>query len=84
MASYDFEKAKQIIKLYKKDGLTQASLGMGEDWYYTAETVWEDGKYIKKLNNKTNIGGITGSFWATPIIELIFKNETIIRFNCYK
>jgi len=84
MKNYDYKSAKLIIKDYKKDGLVEASLGMKEDWFYTGETIWENNKYIIKLKANTEIGGIKGSNWATPIIELIFKDGSSLRLNCYK
>jgi hypothetical protein len=84
MKNYDFKQAKDFIKLAKKDGLIEATLGMKEDWYWTADTVWIDGKYVKRLNKETKIGGIQGSNWATPMIQLTFKNGTITQLNCFK
>lgn len=73
MKKYDFKKVKKIISDNKKK-LESASLGMHEDWFYTAETVWESGEYAKDLDNKTRIGGIDGSYWATPTLQLCFKD----------
>jgi hypothetical protein len=84
MKNYDFKQAKDFIKLAKKDGLVEAVLGMKEDWYWTADTVWKDGKYVKKLNKKTEIGGIQRSNWATPMLQLKYKNGTIMQLNCFK
>jgi len=84
MKTYDFKQAKNLIKLAKKDGLIEASLGMAEDWFWTADTVWKDGKYVKKLNEETLIGGIKRSNWATPVLGLEFKNGTIMKLNCFK
>jgi len=84
MKNYDFKQAKNLIKLAKKDGLVEATLGMAEDWNWTANTVWEKGKYVKKLNKETLIGGIKSSNWATPVLELEFKNGTIMKLNCFK
>jgi hypothetical protein len=84
MKNYDFKQAKDFIKLAKKDGLIEATLGMKEDWYWTADTVWIDGKYVKKLNKETKIGGIQSSNWATPMLELTYKNGTIMQLNCFK
>lgn len=83
MKYYDYNKAKELIKEYKKLGLVTAELGMKEDWYWTAETIWEEGKYTKRLNDKTNIGGINRSTWATPILKLETKDNSIINKNCY-
>ena len=83
MKHYDYKKAKSIIK-ENKNNLVEAELGMIEDWYWTAETIWENGKYLKKLNNETEIGGISASTWATPKLKLTFSDNTEITCNCYK
>ena len=84
MKYYDYEKAKSIIKENKKNGLVEASLGMKEDWYWTGETIWQNNKYITKLKENTKIGGISASNWATPVLELIYSDDTKIILNCYK
>ncbi len=73
MKNYDFDKAKGIID--KAENLKEASLGMHEDWSWTAETVFENGKFTKTLNEETEIGGISGSNWATPTLQLCFENS---------
>ena len=73
MKNYNFKKAKQII-LENVENLESASLGMHEDWFWTAETVWENGEYKNELNDETTIGGIGGSSWATPTLQLLFKD----------
>lgn len=50
--------------------------GMHEDWFWTVERVYEDGKFITELNEDTEIGGINGSSWATPTLQLYFKDGT--------
>ena len=52
MNKYDFDKAKKLIREYKTD-LIEASLGMHEDWFWTAEAIWKSGKYVRKLPTKT-------------------------------
>ena len=49
MKRYDFNKAKLIIK--ETTNLEEASLGMHEDWFWTAETIWENGSYVRMLSN---------------------------------
>lgn len=44
MKHYDFEKAIALINKHK-DEISSASLGMHEDWFWTAETVWEDDEF---------------------------------------
>jgi hypothetical protein len=85
--NYDYKKAKATIKQYLSDQgfgkLVSASLGMEEDWGWTSDTVWLDGKYIIKLNSKTKIGGISRSYFATPILELETEDNFKLRIPCY-
>jgi hypothetical protein len=85
MKYYDFEKAKETIKSYLKDNrgygkLISASLGMQEDWFWTADTIWENGKF-KRFTGK--VAGINRSYWATPTLELEFEDEFSFRTPCY-
>lgn len=85
MKYYDYDKAKKLISEYKKNrGLIRACLGMAEDWNWTAEDVWLDGKYVTRLNYKTEIAGINRSYWATPVLELETDDNLIIKIDCYK
>ena len=78
MKNYNFNKAKQII-LENLENLESASLGMHEDWFWTAETIWENGEY---KNDETTIGGIGGSSWATPTLQLLFKDGSEKMIEC--
>lgn len=110
--NYDFEKAKTLIEKHKSD-IVSASLGMHEDWFWTAETVYEGGEYKKMLpaneyaNQKYDeyigkrksgmsllsderlsysdimVAGIYGSDWATPTLQLSFKDGTEKMIPCY-
>ncbi len=84
MKYYDYKKAKSIIEENKSKGLVEASLGMKEDWYWTAEVIWDNDKYITELKEDIKIAGINGSNWATPVLELFYSDETKITLNCYK
>ena len=89
MKTYDFSKAKQLIS-ENAENLVSASLGMHEDWAWTAKTIWENGNYKSDFPTdeesleKHEIAGINGSTWATPTIELIFKNGEKRMHACYK
>lgn len=89
MRTYDFLKAKQLIS-ENAENLVSASLGMHEDWAWTAETIWENGNYKSDFPTdeaaleKHEIAGINGSTWATPTIELIFKDGEERMHACYK
>lgn len=80
---YDFLKAKQIIEDNQKT-LVGASMGMQEDWFWTAETVYEDGEFTQDLTKVDKIAGIPGSEWATPVVRLEHKDGTDEIFECYK
>lgn len=79
---YDFAKAKQIIEDHKKS-LAEASLGIQEDWFWTAETVYEEGEFTQELDEIESIAGIPGSSWGTPVIKLEFEDGSQDVFTCY-
>lgn len=70
---YDFKKAKELIKSEKK--AVSASIGMLEDWYWTAENVWKEGEFTQNLDEITTIGGINGSHWATPTLRFYYEDD---------
>ena len=82
MADYDFELAKKIVQKYS-DLLEEAALGMAEDFGGTGETIYEEGMFLENINKGT-IGGICGSGWATPILQLTFKDGSEKFLDCYK
>lgn len=82
MANYDYKLAKKIIDNAKE--LNTASMGMHEDWFWTAEEVWTaDEGYKTDLTKEPEIGGITGSYWATPVLELEFKDGSSRTIKCF-
>jgi hypothetical protein len=83
MAKYDFKKAKKIIE-DKMGEISSASLGMHEDWFWTAEQVFIDGEFIIDLDGVTQIAGIGGSGWATPVLQMEYKDGSEEVVPCYK
>ncbi len=110
MKSYDFKKAVQIIEHLGSSSIESASLGMHEDWFWTAEEIFKEGKFLKtfpenpgevyaeyqdkresgmffldavKEYNNILIGGLYSSDWATPTLQVIFKDGTDKMFPCY-
>lgn len=80
---YNFDLAKRMIQM-KSDVIESASLGMEEDWFWTAETVYEDDQFQKELiQNQTEIGGISGSNWATPSLYLKYKDGREEFIDCF-
>ena len=83
MKKYDFAKARDFIEA-EKEILAEAILGMHEDWLWTSETIWENGKYAANLATVTEIAGISGSSWATPVIKLKYNDGKERFLECYK
>lgn len=83
MRKYDYSKAIEIIGSNLLKGLTEASMGMAEDWWWTAVTVWEDGGFVQDLAKRPELAGIDGSSWATPAIRLRFEDGTEKLHPCY-
>lgn len=76
MRMYDYKKAKRLIEENASD-IVSASLGMHEDWFWTAETIWENGTFTESflsLKKGDLFGGIAGSVWATPALSLECAN----------
>lgn len=82
MKRYDYNKARKIIEV-NSNNIQEASLGMYEDWFWTAETVWDNGGFTNNLTKGTKIGGISGSHWATPTLELHFKDGERTMIPCF-
>lgn len=83
MASYDFKGAKALIEKHR-DKIQSATMGMREDWFWTAEEVYSDGKFKVDLSDgNLTIGGISGSSWATPVIDITFTDGSNRAIECY-
>ena len=80
---YDYKKAKLFIE-QNKENIKEAYLGMHEDWWWTAQTIFEDGEYKVNLDDKDlKIGGIDGSYWATPVLAVEYKDGTTKTYHCH-
>ena len=80
---YDFKKAKQFIE-DNKENIESARMGMREDWFWTSETIFEDGEFKVNLDDKDlSIGGINGSYWATPVLQVEYKDGTTKTYHCH-
>lgn len=83
MKKYNFKKAFDFIEK-NKEKIKEASLGMNEDWSWTADTIFENGEFTQDLSDdKLEICGINASTWATPTLEIVYKNDIIERMGCY-
>lgn len=108
MKYYDYKKAKDFIEA-NKERITSASLGMHEDWFWTANEIYRDGEYLHKLPENGldiemeylekrragmsvfseeamaydhHIGGLFGSSFATPTLEVEYADGTSDNFEC--
>lgn len=82
MKSYDFKLAKKIIE-EKKNEIEEAALGMQEDCFWTADIVFSDNEFQKNLDEIETVAGISGSYWATPVLLLNYKNGSQETFECF-
>lgn len=84
MKNYNPKFIKKYIE-QNKDEINYVTCGMKEDWSWTAETVYEEGKYLYNLNgDSVLIAGIGGSYWATPVMEVKFKDGRSEIIKCFK
>lgn len=127
MKNYNYDLATKIVeKFIELDVLENASMGIHEDWFWTAQTIWENNKWqteflsneeadkmyeefkhkrkneglrmfldekgengLSKLNPEWEkyqiclLGGIRGSKWGTPVIQVELKDGTEKTFNCF-
>lgn len=84
MKYYNPKLIKQFIDEHK-DTVATVSVGMEEDWFWTAETIFEDGETSTDLSGDSlRVAGITGSTWATPVMRVEFKDGTEQVIPCYE
>lgn len=83
MKRYDFKRAQEIIEVEKLNGLVSATLGMFEDWNWTADEVWNKEYFYTEDFFAQNIAGISGSGWATPYMSLIYEDGSEKAFAMY-
>lgn len=83
MKYYDAKLIKGFIEK-NKDDIDCVSCGMKEDWSWTAVEVFKNGEILFDLGTKTIIlAGIDGSYWATPVMEVVYKNGETHIIPCY-
>ncbi len=84
MKYYNPKLIKQFIDEHK-DTINTVEVGMKEDWWWTAETIFEDGEADVDLSGDSlRVAGITGSTWATPVMRVTFKDGTERVIPCYE
>jgi hypothetical protein len=83
MKKYDFKRAQEVIEMEKASGLVSATLGMREDWNYTADEVWSKEDSYSEAFLAREIAGISFSAWATPWMSLTFEDGREKSFPIY-
>lgn len=79
---YNFKEIKKFLDKHKHL-IKEASLGIHEDWFWTAEVIFKEGKYINDLQETTTVSNITGSKWGTPVLEVKWEKGHINNYKCY-
>lgn len=84
MKYYDGKKIQEYIRTHL-EGLISVEIGMDEDWACTTCTVWEDGKFLRRDLRKRfiKVRGISGSYWATPVLVAIFGDSRTEKIPIY-
>lgn len=83
MKHYSTQIIREFTETHKND-IDTVECGMREDWSWTAETVYSNGDYDIDMNGTSvTIAGIDGSYWATPIMEVTYKDGRREIVDCY-
>lgn len=86
MKKYNTNFIKNYIDEHKKE-IETVNCGMREDWGLTAETVFENGELSSDYDwskEHISVAGISGSTWATPVMEVEFKDGRTEIVDCYE
>lgn len=86
MKNYNVAFIKNYIEEHKVE-IETVTCGMREDWSWTAETVFENGEFSSNYDwskEHISVAGISGSTWATPVMEVEFKDGRTEIVDCYE
>lgn len=85
MKKYSTNAIKKYIEEHRRD-IDYVDCGMREDWSWTAEIVFENDKFSENYdwdNDNISVAGISGSTWATPVMNVHFKDGNAEIVDCY-
>lgn len=85
MKKYDTAFIKEYIE-GRKNEIESVSCGMKEDWSWTAETVFSNSEFEPGYDwgsKSINVAGISGSTWATPVMEVLFNDGRTEIVDCF-
>lgn len=76
----DWDKVSQFIEEHKEE-ILKVSAGLAEDWGCTAGKVWD---YVRGYIPKDDTYVYGASAWATPAIEVVYKDGRVESYECWK
>jgi hypothetical protein len=83
MKYYSMEKIRDFVAKSEKP-IKSVSVGMKEDWGWTAVEIYRKGKFTANVNGKRlKVAGIEGSTWATPVMRVEYKGGILETIECY-
>ncbi len=85
MNRYDTDFIKSYIMEHQEE-IEFVFCGMKENWLWTADEVYSDGEFIKEYDwssKSIKVAGITGSAWATPVMEVTYKSGKSEIIPCF-
>ena len=85
MKHYNTKFIKKYIEEHKRQILS-VHCGMREDWYWTADKVFENGELSYDYDwesENISVAGITGSTWETPVMEVEFDDGRTEIVECW-
>lgn len=83
MKYYSTEKIRDFVAKSKKP-IKAVSVGMKEDWGWTADEIYRKGKFIANVSGKRlEVAGIEGSTWATPVMRVEYVGGSHEIVECY-
>lgn len=71
----DWKRAKEICEKYPGH---EVSAGLSEDWFWTADTIFDGEKYISKRHSQPFVS----SSWATPVV-VVTLDEGYLEIPCW-
>lgn len=78
----DWEKLREFIETFAaEDQIVSINAGLAEDWTYTNDLVWANGKYIDPIDVSSFFGQ---SVWATPSILVEYSDGSKKAYECWK
>ena len=80
---YDYTRVISTVYNHREI-IDTVSLAMREDEYWTYETVYENGEFVEGFGEEGyEVAGIASSFWATPIMIIVFKDGSLKYEECW-